>query len=137
MSRTASLASLILSLVLGACGGSAFSQPPANSYAVETHAFTIDANTASLPGASVTKDFFAGTNAQPQVGRFFIDSDFVSVSPATVVLSNRLWSDRFGASPTIIGRTIEIDGRRWTVIGIAPTAFDVPAGALFWIPKTS
>jgi hypothetical protein len=102
---------------------------------VESHAFTFDAATASLPGAAVTKDFFAGTNAQPLVGRFFIDSDFVSVSPATVVLSNRLWSERFGASPTIIGRTIEIDGRRWTVIGIAPTAFDIPAGAQFWMPK--
>jgi MacB-like protein len=137
MSRSASLISLILSFALGACGGSAFRQPSADSYAVESHAFTIDAVTASLPGAAVTKDFFAGTNVQPLVGRFFIDSDFVSVSPATVVLSNRLWSERFGASPTIIGRTIEIDGRRWTVIGIAPSAFDIPAGAQFWMPKTS
>jgi hypothetical protein len=104
---------------------------------VETHAFAVGNTTASLPGGSVTKDFFPGTTAKPLLGRFFIDSDFVSVAPATVVLSNQLWSERFSASPDLIGRTVEVDGRGWTVIGIAPAGFDVPSGAQFWVPKKS
>jgi hypothetical protein len=135
MRRTNAIA--VLLLVLGACGGSPFAEPPADSYAAETRQFSVDDATASLPGASVSKDFFPGTHAQPLLGRFFIDSDFVSVAPAVIVLSHQLWNDRFGASPTIIGRTITVDGRRWIVVGIAPTGLDVPPGAQFWTPKTS
>jgi hypothetical protein len=137
MSRTAPFVSPVLLLVLGACAGPAFKEPPAGSYDIQSHLFRIGDTTASLPGASVTKDFFPATNAQALLGRLFIDSDFVSVSPATVVLSNQLWTARFDASPTIIGRTIEVDGRRWTVVGIAPKGFDVPSGAQYWTPKRS
>jgi hypothetical protein len=135
MSRTIPLVALILLFVAAGCAGPAFKEPPAGSYEAETHQFTIGTATASLAGASVTKDFFPGTNAQPLLGRFFIDSDFVSVAPATVVLSNQLWSERFGASPTIIGRSISIDGRSWIVVGIAPSGFAIPIGAQFWTPK--
>ena len=135
--RTTGFLVLMLLLVVGGCAGPAFTQPPAGSYDVETHQFTIGDATVSLAGASVTKEFFRGTNAQPLLGRFFIDSDFVSVAPATVVLSNQLWNERFAASPTLIGRTITIDGRRWTVVGIAPRGFAVPTGAQFWTPKRS
>jgi len=134
MSRVAPVA-LILLCIVGACGGSAFTNPPAASYDVETHQFRFDNSTASLPGAAVTKDFFAGTNARPLLGRFFIDGDFVPRAPATVVLSHQLWNERLGASATIIGRTITIDDRGWVVVGIAPQGFDVPAGAQFWIAK--
>lgn len=114
-----------------------FHAPPPDSYAAETHQFTIGDATASLPGASVTKDFFPGTKMAPLFGRFFIDSDFVAVAPATIVLSDQLWTARFDASPAILGRTIEIDGRRWLVVGIAPKGFDVPQGAQFWTAKKS
>ena len=134
MSRGAPVALVVLCIV-AACSGSAFTTPPAASYEVETHQFTFDDSTASLPGASVTKDFFPGTNAQPLLGRFFIDGDFVPRAPATVVLSHQLWSERLGASATVIGRTITIDDGRWVVIGIAPAGFEVPAGTQFWIAK--
>jgi hypothetical protein len=133
MSRTA-LISLVV-LALGACAGPAFKQPPAGSYVAESHLFKIGDTAASVPGASVTKDFFSGTDAQALLGRFFIDGDFLSVSPAVVVLSNQLWTARFGASQTIIGQAIEIDGRHWTVVGVAPNGFGVPPGAQFWLPK--
>jgi hypothetical protein len=134
MSRVAPVALIVLCIV-GACGGSAFTKPPAASYDVETHQFTFDDSTASLSGASVTKDFFAGTNVEPLLGRFFVDGDFVPRAPATVVLSHQLWNERLGASATIIGRTITIDDRRWVVVGIAPKGFDLPAGTQFWIAK--
>jgi hypothetical protein len=135
MPRLVALVALVLLCIAAACGGSAFTTPPAASYEVEAHQFTFDDSSASLSGASVTKDFFPGTNAQPLLGRFFIDGDFVPRSPATVVLSNQLWNERLGASATVIGRTITIDDRRWVVVGIAPKGFDVPPGAQFWIPK--
>jgi hypothetical protein len=134
MSRVAPAVLVVLGIV-GACGGSAFTQPPAASYEAETHQFKFDDSTASLSGASVTKEFFAGTNAQPLLGRFFTEGDFVPRAPATVVLSHQLWSERLGASATIIGRTLTIDDRRWVVVGIAPQGFDVPGGAQFWIAK--
>jgi hypothetical protein len=137
MSDRSRCAALLL-VVVCACGqpASRFKEPPAGSFAVETQQVKIgDGAAAPLQGASVTKDFFAGTNVQPLLGRFFIGGDFASAGPSTVVLGNALWEERLGRSPTIIGQAIEIDGRQAIVVGIAPKGFDVPAGTQFWLPK--
>jgi len=132
--------SLLWSLAVSACTAEApapVSPPPAGSSAVETRHVRIGESTVSLQGASVTKDFFGAANVQPLVGRFFIEGDFAAAGPSTVVLGHRMWTDRFGASPAVIGQTIEIDGHPAVVVGIAPKGLDSPSGAQFWMPKKS
>jgi len=130
--------SVLLLLAVSACTSGTpapASKSPEGSPAVEPHQVRIGGSVVSLQGASVTKDFFAGANVQPLVGRFFIEGDFAAPAPSTVVLSNQTWTDRFGASPTAIGQAIEIDSHLSTIVGIAPKDFDVPSGAQFWMPK--
>ena len=130
--------SLPLMLVIPACTSQApVSQSPASSGAVEAHQVRIGESTVSLQGASVTKDFFAGAGVQALVGRFFIEGDFAAAGPSTVVLGHQMWTDRFGASPAVIGQTIQIDDHPSTVVGIAPKGFESPSGAQFWMPKKS
>ena len=129
---------LLLPIALLACSSSsAFKEPPAGSFAAGTHQLKIGDAQTSVQGASVTKDFFAGSDVQPLLGRFFMDGDFASPGPSLVVLSNQLWTERLNSSPTAVGQTIQIDGQASIVIGIAPKGFDFPQGAQLWMTKKS
>ena len=60
------------------------------------------------------------------VGRFFsADEERLEAAP-TVVLSDRFWRRRLGADPSIVGRTVVLDGAAHTVVGVAPAAFRYP-----------
>src|SRR5262249_20654072 len=124
-------------LCVAACGqpASRFKEPPAESFAQQSHLVKAATGTASLPGAAVTKDFFSAANAQPLLGRFFIEGDFAPIAPSTVVLSHHLWTEGFASSPTVIGQQTQIDDHRATIVGVAPQGFDYPAGAQFWIAR--
>jgi hypothetical protein len=127
---------LLLPIALFACSSSqAFKEPPAGSFSAGTHQLKIGDAQASVQGASVTKDFFAGSDVQPLLGRFFMDGDFAAPGPSLVVLSNQLWTDRLNSSPTAVGQAIQIDGQASIVVGIAPKGFDSPQGAQFWMTK--
>ena len=71
----------------------------------------------------VTARFFDLLGVTPLSGRTFVPSD--AESPSTVVLSEGSWRRRFGADPSLIGRSITIEGRPQTVIGIVPDRFRV------------
>ncbi|HTM25644.1 MAG TPA: ABC transporter permease [Vicinamibacterales bacterium] len=132
-----SFSATLLAVAIYACGNLVpqFKEPPAGSFASETHQVKIGESTAPLAGASVTKDFFPGTNAQPLLGRFFVGADFAPAGTSTVILSHQLWNARLGASPAIIGQQIEIEGRPYVVVGVAPRGFEFPSGAQFWTPR--
>ncbi|HEX6464194.1 MAG TPA: ABC transporter permease [Vicinamibacterales bacterium] len=118
-------------------GSQAFREPPAESFGVHKKSVKTGAITAPAQGAEVTKDFFPATGAQPMLGRFLIDGDFAAAAPLTVVLSSDMWTERLNASPTAIGRTIEVGGHSATIVGVAPKTFDLPPGSQFWMPKKS
>lgn len=49
-----------------------------------------------------------------------------------VVLSHGLWVDAFGADPGVVGRSLDLSGHRFTVVGVAPPDVDLPAGTDLW-----
>jgi hypothetical protein len=137
MTRTLAAALLLLTLAIGACGRGTplvYRAPPADSYAVDSHRVNIDGGL-TLQAASVTNGFFSTLGLAPMLGRFFIDADFADAAPPMVVLSDQMWEARFNSSPRVIGQSIEIDGRRLMIIGVAPKGLDVPPGTQFWISK--
>src|SRR4051812_9212474 len=71
----------------------------------------------------------------PQLGRFFDASEEQWDHHRVAVLSHRLWARRFAADPAVLGKTLQIDGEPWTVIGVMPKAFtfDDPAVEV-WTP---
>ena len=79
-------------------------------------------------GQSVSWQYFRTLGVAPSLGRDFIESDDAFHGPNVAILSDALWRRRFGASRTIVGRAITLDGDSYTVIGVMPRGFeDVPA----------
>ena len=86
----------------------------------------------TFPGARVSTNFFEATHARPLIGRTFRAEDGSVKSPDAIVLSYRLWQQRFGADASIVGRTLGDTGTE--VIGVMPPDFKWPAFAECWIP---
>ncbi len=73
-------------------------------------------------GTLVTANYFSVLGAAPVVGRLFSDQAGSDEADA-VVLSHRFWTRRFNGDPRIVGRTITLNGRAVTVIGVASEGF--------------
>ncbi len=111
-----------------------------------TAAATLRGQDGSAPvtGVQVTRGFFEVFGRAPLVGRTFASEEYVGrpsiasgrsggVEPV-LVLSHRLWQS-LGADPTVVGRTLHVEGRNWRVLGVMPPDFAVPdAEAAFWTP---
>jgi putative ABC transport system permease protein len=85
-------------------------------------------------GFSVSSSFFDALDARPILGRAFLAEDEVPANANKVVLSDGLWKRRFGADPSIVGRTVLIDGAQWTVVGVMPPGFNFPMSSQVWAP---
>lgn len=85
----------------------------------------------------VTSDFFSVLAAEPLLGRVFIPDDDKRGAAPVAILSENLWRSRFGADPGIVGRSITLDMRPYTVIGVMPASFHTPfvtQANQVWIP---
>ena len=79
--------------------------------------------------ADVTPELFRLLNAKPLAGRTLLPEDGKPGALPVVVLSEDLWRSRFGADPHIVGQSIDLDMRPFTVVGILPAGFRYPDGA--------
>jgi predicted permease len=71
----------------------------------------------------VTAGTLPALNVQPALGRWFSRDDDQPGAAATAILSDGYWQRRFGGDPTVIGRSITVDGRPHEVIGVMPARF--------------
>ena len=81
----------------------------------------------------VTADFFRTLDVEAVIGRTFTPVDEPQFDQL-VVLSDDLWRTRMGADPGIVGKTVSLNGRHRTVIGVMPRGFRFPATAQAWLP---
>ncbi|MBO0722763.1 MAG: ABC transporter permease, partial [Blastocatellia bacterium] len=87
-----------------------------------------------VQGGFVSADFFPLLGISPQIGRFFTPAEEINRN-RVVILSQVLWNRRFGAAPDVIGRSLQIDGADFRVIGVMPATFQFPArDTQFWAP---
>ncbi|HTQ57334.1 MAG TPA: ABC transporter permease [Bryobacteraceae bacterium] len=88
-----------------------------------------------LPGERVSAPYFDIFGTQAALGRTFAADEDQPGKSQVVVLSHRLWENRFGADPSIIGRKLTLNGKPCTVIGVLPAhgPFD-RAWAQLWMP---
>ena len=85
-----------------------------------------------LQVVGVSASLFPMLGIDMQAGRTFAAADDRENAPRTVILSDGVWHRRFGARPDVIGSSIRLDGRIYTVIGIAPRSFSVlPPSSVF------
>ena len=118
------------------------SSPPATSYQIGSFELqesgTPQKESGSpqkVRGASVTPTFFETAKTRTLLGRGFIPGDYGSGAQRAVILSHRLWQQRCGGDPQVIGSTIRLNGQAFTVVGVMPPTFDVPSGVDVWLPK--
>lgn len=80
-----------------------------------------------LTGVPVTQTFFPLLGVRPQVGRFFDESESRFNAPGTALLDYRFWQRRFAGDRGIVGKSIVLDGKAVTVVGVLPESFDFEA----------
>jgi putative ABC transport system permease protein len=89
-------------------------------------------------GAVVSADFFTTLGVRPLLGRAFQPGDDAEGAPPTAVLGHAFWQRRLGGDPQVVGRSIRLDGRAVTVIGVMPPSAWFPRGdrAELWTNAT-
>ncbi len=76
-------------------------------------------------GMLVSGSYFDVLGLRPSLGRLLTPSDDEKVGANYVaVLSHRFWENRFGADPSILNQTIQVNGNAMTIVGVAPAGFD-------------
>ncbi|MGH9903331.1 MAG: ABC transporter permease, partial [Pyrinomonadaceae bacterium] len=89
-------------------------------------------------GELVTGNYFDVLRVRPALGRGFLpEEDKTPGSHPVVVLSHNLWANRFASDPNVVGHAVTMNGRPYTVVGIAPRGFTGTMFGLsmdYWVP---
>jgi len=77
----------------------------------------------SYPGEFVSGNYFAMFGIRAYAGRVFTDADDQPNAPPVVMMSYRLWQERYGSDPSVIGSVFNVNEEPLTVAGITPPGF--------------
>jgi predicted permease len=93
-------------------------------------------------GEYVSGNFFRTLGVQPWIGRLFTDEDDKEGAPPVAVMSYRIWREKYGSDPSVVGAGYQINGHPFTVIGVGPPGFFGAKLAEwgmpdFWLPLTT
>ena len=78
-----------------------------------------------VPAQLVTSDFFPILGVKPVAGRAFLRSDDQIGAPPVALISAGFWERKFGSAPDAIGKSLKLDGKGYTVVGVIPSDFDL------------
>jgi len=87
-----------------------------------------------LSTAFVTWDVFEIVGTRPEIGRTFGPEDDVPGAPLAVVLSHRVWEERFASEESVVGMGVVVNGEPATVVGVMPDGFHFPESQDLWVP---
>ncbi len=76
-----------------------------------------------LSTIDVDANFSGVTQLKPLLGRYFTPEE-VSAKAQVVMLTRKFWWDRLGSDPSIVGKTMQLDGETYTIVGVLPEAMD-------------
>jgi putative ABC transport system permease protein len=88
----------------------------------------------ALTTAAVSPEFFPALGAPAQAGRTLDAQDAAPGREQVLVLKERVWRTRFGADPHLIGSSVHVDSRPFTVVGIVADRFAFPDDVDAWVP---
>src|ERR1700704_5867410 len=98
-------------------------------YRDRSFALTSEEGASSLHGTKVSAEFFDVLGIKPKIGNAFVrDDEQGGGGPGgfKVIISDDFWKKHFGADPNVLGRTVMLDRRQHTVIGVLPAGFQFP-----------
>jgi len=82
--------------------------------------FTVDDVTTTLMGAETSANYFDVLGISMALGRGFAADEMGPDAPRVVVVSHVFWQRHFGGDDGVLGRTLRLEGRDYTVVGVAP-----------------
>lgn len=88
-----------------------------------------------LEGARATPSLASVLRLRPTLGRWFTRAEGEEGGPRVVVLSHRIWRDRLGGDPAVLGSTVRLNGEPYEVVGVMDRDFAFPSADVdFWTP---
>ncbi|HET7308059.1 MAG TPA: ABC transporter permease [Gammaproteobacteria bacterium] len=86
---------------------------------------------------NVTASLFDVLGVHPLLGRAFTAADMLKGHDQVAVISYGMWRSSFGADPGVVGKTVELHGEAYEIVGVMPKGFAFPDhGAEMWTPMT-
>ena len=95
---------------------------------------TGDREPEKVQAFSVTANFFDVLDVHPRLGRTFLPEEEQPGKDQEIILSYGLWERRYGSDANILGKTVKVSGKTFTVIGVMNKGFDFPKPAEAWVP---
>ncbi len=88
-----------------------------------------------LYGAKVTPSFFKTGEMAPLLGRYFLDEEDQPGRDRVVVLSYPFWSRQFGGDSKVLGKEIQLNNEKYTVVGVTPPTYTLSdRDEVLWVP---
>jgi putative ABC transport system permease protein len=82
----------------------------------------------------IPANFFETIGVHPLMGRAFLPEEEEAGKEREIILGHALWEQRYASDPGIVGKNVTVDGKTFTVVGVAAKGFDYPMPAEAWIP---
>lgn len=86
-----------------------------------------------LWGAAVTPEFFDILAVPPLLGRHLQAADSAPGAPPRAVIAHKLYVETFGSDPSVIGRSVRLNGEQVTIVGVMPEGFMFPGTESVWV----
>jgi putative ABC transport system permease protein len=105
-----------------------------------TTTLTGSGESEELDAARVTAGFFEALSIVPAAGRWFSSAEDRAGAGRVAVIGYGLWQRKFGGDPSLVGRSVTLDGKPVTIVGVLPAAAPIPGpqqlGDLVRLPRT-
>jgi putative ABC transport system permease protein len=95
---------------------------------------TGDGHPQKVQAFQVSANLFDMLGVKPQAGRGFLSEEETPGKDQEIILGHALWEQRYAADPNILGKSVKVDGKSYTIVGIMTKGFDFPMPAEAWIP---
>jgi putative ABC transport system permease protein len=88
-----------------------------------------------VDGVSVSADYAKVLGIEPVLGRMFTAEEDRPNGPNVALIGSALWHERFGGRTDVLGQTIRLNSRQFTIIGVLPPSAEFPGGVRLWTPQ--
>lgn len=93
-----------------------------------------EGNVQPVRGCAVSTNFFDVLGVSPASGRAFSAAEEQAGADQVAVVSYGFWQRRFAGDPALIGKVIQMNGKKYVIVGIMPRGFDYPVPMELWVP---
>ncbi len=104
------------------------------TYSFQSFGLGTEGDVQPILGCRVSANFFDVLAVTPAAGRLFSAAEEQPGADQVAIVSYGSWQRRFGGDPRLLGKTISLNGRAYTIVGIMPKDFDYPVPVELWVP---